>query len=302
MLPVMASGSPSNRLPADIWHLLGAGSIGTLAASRLLAAGFDVRLIGRHGQSLQRRLHWPDGSQRVLILPEAGAEPVRHLLLAVKAGDTLLALQPLLSRLAAGAEILRLQNGMGSLDEVSLPESVRVLHLVTTDGAWRAGEDIHVVAENATLIGDGGMGNAVKAPPHWLSALLPHWPGLQWCQDIERAQWQKLAVNAVINPLTALYRCRNGELLDGGEREQKMAVLAAEVDQLLSVRYPDWPMDTLARSRQIARQTAANTSSMLADVLAGRETELPFINGYLLRQAQRLGLSLPAHQSLTCQL
>ncbi|MDF1630651.1 MAG: 2-dehydropantoate 2-reductase [Alcanivoracaceae bacterium] len=284
-------------MPADIWHLIGAGSMGALAASRLLAAGFDVRVISRHGQPLQRRLLAADGSQHAVTLPAAGDEPIRRLLVAVKAGDTRLALQPLLPRLCLDAQILRLQNGMGSLDEVPLPASVRVLHLVTTDGAWRHAEDIHVVAENSTLIGDGG-----DTPPDWLAGLLPHWPGLRWCQDIDRAQWQKLAVNAVINPLTALYRCRNGELLDGAECEQKMAELASEVDQLLSACYPDWPMDTLQRSRDIARQTAANTSSMLADVLAGRETELRFINGYLLRQAQRLGLALPAHQSLTCQL
>lgn len=298
MLPVTASESPSRRLPADdVWHLIGAGSIGTLAASRLLVAGFDVRVISRHGQPAQRRLYWPDGRERAVTLSAAADEPIRRLLVAVKAGDTRQALQPLLPRLAVQAEILRLQNGMGSLHDVALPETVRVLHLVTTDGAWRSAADIHVVAENTTLIGDGG-----NAPPDWLTSLLPHWPGLQWCQDIERAQWQKLAVNAVINPLTAVYRCRNGELLDGGEREQRMVVLAAEVDMLLSACYPDWPMDTLQRSRDIARQTAANTSSMLADVLAGRETEIRFINGYLLAEAQRKSLSLPAHEALTCQL
>lgn len=284
-------------MPADVWHLIGAGSMGTLAASRLIAAGLDVRVIGRHGQPLQRRLHWPNGTQQLLTLPAAGDEPILHLLVAVKAGDTRLALQPLLPRLAPQAEILRLQNGMGSLDDLPLPASLRVLHLVTTDGAWRDAQQIHVVAENRTLIGDGG-----NTPPPWLTRLQPHWPGLQWCQDIDRAQWQKLAINAVINPLTALYRCRNGELLDGGEREQQMAALAAEVDQFLSARFANWPGDTLARSREIARQTAANTSSMLADVLAGRETEIRYINGYLLAQARALGLSLPVHESLTCRL
>jgi 2-dehydropantoate 2-reductase len=81
-----------------------------------------------------------------------------------------------------------------------------------------------------------------------------------------------------------------------------MAALAAEVDQVLSAYYSDWPMDTLARSCDIAEQTAANTSSMLADVLAGRSTELSYINGYLLKQAKRAGLFLPAHQSLTHRL
>lgn len=304
---MIVSASPSNLLPAKVWHLLGAGSIGTLAAQRLLAAGYQVRSINRQQAELQRTLHWPDGRQHSFSLPAATAdEPIHRLLLAVKAGDTRTALEPLLPRLilprqGTHADILLLQNGMGALHEIALPASLNIFHLVTTDGAWRRDDQVHVVAENHTLM---GVEEAISesSPPAWLEQLQPHWPGLQWCEDIELAQWRKLAINAVINPLTALYRCRNGELLDGAERQQHMAELATEVDQVLAARYPDWPMDTLARSCDIAQQTAANTSSMLADVLAERPTELRYINGYLLDQAKRLGLSLPAHQSLTLRL
>ena len=270
--------------------------MGSLAAARLLAAGFSLQLISRDRQPASRQLHWPDGQTSTLHLAADNGQPIRHLVVAVKAGDTLTAIRPLLARLHPQADILRLQNGMGTLDGLALPATVRCFHLVSTDGAWRAGERIQVVAQNRTLIGDGGQ------PPVWLEALQRHWPGLIWSADIERAQWQKLAVNALINPLTALYRCRNGELLDGGEREQRMNVLAAEADQLLFRLYPDWPADTLARSTGIAQQTAANTSSMLADVLAGRPTEIQFINGYLLRRAGQLGMALPAHQALLTEL
>ena len=270
--------------------------MGSLAAARLLAAGISLRLISRDHQSACRQLHWPDGQTSVINLVAAGDEPIRHLVVAVKAGDTAAAIKPLLSRLHPQAEILLLQNGMGSLDGLSLPATVRCLHMVSTDGAWRDAEHIQVVAQNRTLIGDGGEA------PAWLANLQPHWPGLIWTVDIERAQWQKLSVNAVINPLTALYRCRNGELLDAGEREQRMKVLAEEADGLLRRLYPDWPADTLARSREVARQTAANTSSMLADVLAGRPTEIQFINGYLLRRAGQSGLTLSAHQALLTEL
>jgi 2-dehydropantoate 2-reductase len=287
----MASASLNNRLPDNLWHLLGAGSMGSLAAWRLQQAGKTVRVIRSAQLSLQRTLHWPDGRQVSLSLPAAGDEPIARLLVAVKAGATRAAVAPLLSRLVANASVLRLQNGMGSLDGLSLPPSARLCHLVTTDGAWRDGEQIHVVAENQTLIGDGSA-----AAPDWLAGLIPHWPGLRWCEDIERAQWSKLAINAVINPLTAGYRCRNGELLDGGEREQQMAALAAEVDAVLARILADWPGDTLARSREVALQTAANTSSMLADVLAARPTEIDFINGYLLGRAGALGMDLPSHR------
>lgn len=296
MLPTTARELSSKPSAAEVWHLLGAGSMGSLAAARLLAAGFSLRLISRDRQPARRQLHWPDGHSSTILLAADNGQPIHHLVVAVKAGDTRAAIQPLLPRLHPQADILRLQNGMGTLDDLPLPKEVRCLHLVSTDGAWRAGEQIHVVAQNRTLIGDNGQ------PPVWLDALRRHWPGLVWSADIERAQWQKLAINAVINPLTALYRCRNGELLDAGEREQWMKVLAEEADQLLCRLYPDWPADTLARSREVARQTAANTSSMLADVLAGRTTEIAFINGYLLRRAGQFGLTLPAHQALLTRL
>ncbi|MFN3714003.1 MAG: ketopantoate reductase family protein [Alcanivoracaceae bacterium] len=287
----MASASLSSRLPDNLWHLAGAGSMGSLAAWRLQQAGMTVRVIRPTALSLQRTLHWPDGRQVSLSLPSAGDEPIARLLVAVKAGDTHDAVTPLLPRLGASASVLRLQNGMGSFDGVALPASARLFHLVTTDGAWRQGEQIHVVAENQTLIGDGS-----PLPPPWFAELAPYWPGLRWCEQIERAQWAKLAINAVINPLTAGYHCRNGELLDGAGREQQMAALAAEVDAVLGQMFADWPGDTLARSREVAQQTAANTSSMLADVLAARSTEIAFINGYLLRRADALGIDLPAHR------
>ena len=257
--------------------------MGSLAAARLLAAGFSLRLISRDRQPARRQLHWPDGHCSTIQLAADNDETIRHLVIAVKAGDTLMAIQPLLSRLHPQAEILRLQNGMGTLDGLSLPAASRCLHLVSTDGAWRDAEQVRVVAQNRTLIGDGS-----QTAPDWLAVLQPHWPGLSWRADIERAQWQKLAVNAVINPLTASYRCRNGELLDGGERERRMKVLADEADQLLCRLYPDWPVDTLARSREIAQQTAANTSSMLADVLAGRHSEIQCINGFLAQGKSRM--------------
>lgn len=281
-----------NNLSAvePLWHIVGVGSLGTLAASRVLAAGFSLRVISRQ-PSVQRTILWPDGRHWQSTLTPAADESIQRLIVAVKAGDTAAALAPLLPQLDPHCHILRLQNGMGSLDTISLPPQARRFHLLTTDGAWREGNQVHVVAENCTLIGDG-----LSQPPSWFMSLAAYWPGLQWCEDIDRAQRQKLAVNAVINPLTALYGCHNGALLDGGPREAAMQALAEEVDAVLARMDESWPMDTLARSRQVAANTAANTSSMLADVQAGRTTEIDYINGYVLRLAAAQGMALPAHQ------
>lgn len=280
------------------WHLLGLGAIGTLAASRLLAAGHNVSVMPHQPASVvSRTLLRPHQPPLTLSLPCAGDEPVARLLLTVKAADTATALMPWLSHLTPGCELVCLQNGMGTLEGIELPTDINVIYASTTDGAWRDGDRIQVVAENDTL-----MGNDQPRAPDWFASLVASWPGLHWQADMTRARWRKLAVNAVINPLTARYRCRNGELLDGGERQQHMALLAGEVDALCARLLPGWDCDTLARSQQVAAQTAANTSSMLADVLAGRGTEIDYINGFLLRRAVEAGLDLPTHRHILAEV
>lgn len=282
----------------NVWHLLGLGSLGTLSASRLLNAGEQVRVLPRTpAKVISRTLLRPQQPPLTLTFSCAGQESIERLLISVKGPDTRAALAPWLPRLAPEATVICLQNGMGAIDDAGLPSTLRVIHAVTTDGAWRDADQIRVVAENETLIGDDST-----KPPDWLPDLQPFWPGLAWCNDITRARWRKLAVNAVINPLTALYRCKNGELLDNGERQQAMLQLAREVDQLATTLFADWTADTPSRSEAVARTTANNTSSMLADVQAGRETEIHFINGYLLRQAKDTGVTLPAHENIVATL
>ena len=277
----------------DGWHLLGAGSMGSLAATRFIDAGFTVRLAGTTPASQVRHLHWPDGHQRSLLLEADPTKPIKHLIVATKAADTARALYPLLPRLSNELTLVRLQNGLGSLDKFALPERTRLVEVVTTSGAWREQQTIHVVAENDTLFGDGS-----DSPPGWFAALEKAWPGLRWSADIHHQQLLKLSVNAVINPLTALHDCTNGSIADDPRLQEEARALATEVDLILAALAPDWPGDSATRSFQVARQTAGNTSSMRADLRAGRITEIDFINGWLLRQARNSGIPAPLNQAI----
>ncbi len=104
--------------------------------------------------------------------------------------------------------------------------------------------------------------------------------------------------NALINPLTGLHDLPNGALLDDPVLHRRMAELATEADALLTRLDPGWPGDSLPRVEAIARATAGNTSSMRADMQRGAPTEIDAINGWLLDQAARLGLALPAHRAI----
>ncbi len=116
--------------------------------------------------------------------------------------------------------------------------------------------------------------------------------------DILPALWQKLAVNAVINPLTALHQCKNGEL-SLPHYSAAIGLLLQEFVQVATASGQDFSLDAIqSRVIQVINQTAENYSSMQQDFAKGRRSELDYITGFLLRQAEQYQLQLPAHQAL----
>jgi 2-dehydropantoate 2-reductase len=108
--------------------------------------------------------------------------------------------------------------------------------------------------------------------------------------------YRKLLINAVINPLTAIWRIPNGGLLASGERMKLMRELydeAVAVYDACGIVHENGTWDSIIG---VCRATSGNTSSMLADVLAARATEIRWINGSIVEMAERSGLAVPLHR------
>ena len=166
------------------------------------------------------------------------------------------------------------------------------MEAVTTSAVKGQHPDHTVVAENATWLGGS------TAPPAWFAALTEHWPDLHWEDDIRPRQWHKLVANAVINPLTALYDVPNGRISADPALREQATQLCEEADQVLRQLDPAWPGHSLDNVLTVARATAGNTSSMRADRQRGAQTEIDAINGWLVQQADRLGLAVPANRKV----
>jgi 2-dehydropantoate 2-reductase len=113
-------------------------------------------------------------------------------------------------------------------------------------------------------------------------------------------QLEKLAVNCIINPLSVLLDARNGSILYNYALTRTMRLLLAEISLVfrslpelqfipnVASRFDPGRLETLVVS--VAQKTKDNVSSMLADVRAGRATEIDYINGWVVRRGEELGV------------
>lgn len=175
--------------------------------------------------------------------------------------------------------IVFLQNGMGHIDfiqNLSAPVAVGVME----HGA---------IKNHDTLVRHTGRGKLNIAPltmnqeevEQWRQALSTKWFPIYIEKDWFNMLALKLIVNAVINPITALFQVRNGEIIENPYLMNLAKQLCGEVSQVLHLSYEhQWE-----RIAQIAYSTRQNISSMAKDIEEQRQTEVEAILGYLLTQA-----------------
>lgn len=267
--------------------ILGMGAIGTLMAWHWRQ--HSVCVLGRTpGTSCHRQLTLLDQTTQTFTLPSWQEEALDWLVVTTKATQTLDALAPWQGQLKQVKRLLLLQNGMGQQEEVEQWLQHHQLTCdvwlgISTEGAFRSSsEQVVYAGEGQTVIGP------VQAQ-YASSVTLP--PRLQRVDNIQQRQRDKLAINAILNPLTGHLRCHNGELVNNPDYQPQLLALATEVQSLY--QHIGWYQDSpsvpnlIERSQQVATATARNKSSTLQDILAERPTELPYICGYLLDIAQQ---------------
>lgn len=176
---------------------------------------------------------------------------------------------------------LMLQNGFGSLE---LAESSLGIGVVGGGVIYFGSER---VAPNKVIYYGGnavifGVRRGFSAKLLELAGVLSR-SGLdaRVVADIDFYRWLKLALNSVVNPLTAIARARNGIVLTEEGRVLARRILEEvaraagkfgyhfDVDRLLSY---------VLRNAEI---TSNNLSSMAQDVISGRPTEVDYINGFV---------------------
>lgn len=282
--------------------IVGTGALGVLFAARLARAGHRVTMLGTWKEgiaALQQqgaRLIDADGNEGRFKV-HATDDPrkcagAKYALVLVKAWQTERAANQLKDCLADDGLAVTLQNGLGNYETLAnVLESNRVALGSTTTGAT-------LVAPGVARAGGEGVVSMQRHPSlnPIEAALTSAMFNVHLVEDAQSLVWGKLVINAAINPLTALLRVPNGELLNRPSAREMMGELARETAEVAHAEKIKLPFDDpVAMAEEVARKTAANQSSMLQDVLRSAPTEIDAICGAAVRAGQKHGIETPAN-------
>ena len=291
--------------------VVGAGAMGSLFGGLLAEAGHEVWLFDI----------WQDHIQVVtqnglVIEDEAKARQIRLnavdapekignselVLVFVKSTQTASAAETASKLLGNSGLVLTLQNGMGNAEIIS--EYIRPDRII-----------VGTTAHGATMLRAGKIRHAGKGPTimgMWAgdekdykiarqTAAIFKQAGIKTTavEDVRTVIWDKLLVNVGINAITALSGITNGQILDLESTRELSHLAVQEAVAVAQAQGVEIREDPMAHVFQVAVATAPNRSSMGQDVDHQRPTEIGSINGFVVREAHRLGLSVPVNQALT---
>jgi 2-dehydropantoate 2-reductase len=288
--------------------IIGLGAMGSLFGAYLCPHA-DVTLLGEWPEQLTAlreeglRLETADG-RITFCHPYATNDlsqvsPVDLALILVKSPKTESAANVARQVLKPDGLVLTLQNGLGNLEKLTAVLGTKQAVLgVTSAGATMVGPGYVRVA---------GLGHTYLAGQPDTAVTLPQIATLfrqagfptDLTDNPDSLAWGKLAVNAGINPLTALLRVPNGYLAEHAAAQAIMAQAAQEVAavaQALGIILPY--ADAAQRALEVVQATPTNYSSMLQDVLRQEPTEIEAISGAVVAYGRDLHIPTPANQVL----
>jgi len=286
------------------WFIAGQGAIGSFCAANLERLDGNYQPISR-SDGTAKRFVW--GEQTVSLKAPVRLEhlsEIQNLLVPLKAYDVIPFLTRVIPHLARRANVVLCHNGMGTLEAAAdlLPQSCALYFCTTSNGAYKKGQDIVLAGQGETYWNriDTAQPSSVHAnpPPLTNSDFQALFGQAKRKAELNELLWRKLLINCVINPLTAIHNIKNGELIE----EKFQPTICALMQEFLAVAATQGWILRIDQAQQVVRQviiaTGANTSSMLQDVRASRQTEIDYINGYVADLAQNLAISCPVNLAL----
>ena len=290
--------------------IVGPGAMGCLFAAFLSKSKAEVWLLDRNKERARLldeqgiTLEGVSGNWQAKVRASAQAGEIGKadlVIICVKSYDTKEAAESAKALIDENSIVITLQNGIGNIEVLSeVVGTEKVIGGVTNLGSTVLGPGrIRHAGKGETVIGriDGKIPVQLREVREIFNKC-----GLETriSRDIKGLLWSKLIINVGINALTCITALNNGRLVEfEGTRQILRDAVTEAVKVVKKKRIKLIYDDPLAKVEAVCEATSSNVSSMLADVLNKRRTEIDFINAVIVRQGQSMGIPTPVNWVLT---
>jgi len=280
--------------------VLGAGAIGSLYGAKL-AAKNDVTLVARakHVDAINANGLHVEGLESHIVrvravtaLEKIGRDAL--VLVTTKVADTAAALATIAPLVRDDTTIVSLQNGLDSerIARRALGSRGVVLRGITQFGAtFKSAGVIEFMARGYTLLEKHERSDRIA--PVLNDAELD----CRISQNIARDIWHKLAINCVVNPITAILGCEVGGIANPQLDPLKELVIR----ECLAVAATQGVVldENLKQEIDDFFRPSHNIASMLQDLRRHRATEIDYLNGAVVALGARHNVASPVNAALT---
>lgn len=307
--------------------VVGCGAIGGVVASHLLATGQSVSVLttnraigdalGQHGFRTQSEaLTEPIPADEVLFDPGAASHAFDYVLLAVQPPQVREAAQSIVEKLSPEARVVCFQNGLCEELVAPIVGAERVIGAVVAWGASMTGpgEYVRTSAGGFTL---GRLDGTRDEPLETLGRLLEAVGPVEITANLSGVRWSKLGINCAVSTLGTISGGCLGPVLK--QRHARRLALEIITEAVQVARAEGVRLEKVAGTLDLAwlalspgEATASGSSSlvakhalilavgaryrklrssMLAAIERGRPPAVDFLNGEIVRRAERHGIS-----------
>lgn len=288
--------------------MVGAGSVGGFVGAHLAHAGVDVSFLlrPRTCEAIRSRgLTVRSGNTSFTVHPPVATDLSELttpdvIMLGVKCYDLDEVIQQIRPILTQDTVIVTFQNGIDTEERLMAAfEGDRVvpgvIYIYTRIA--EAGVIDHLARGQVTIGELSGDTNTQRITA--LRDLFSNTPiPCKVSRNIIRVKWEKMCWNVVFNPLTVLLNDSVAKALDHDDTLALITDIVKEtilIAEKFGVVLPPETPDTVVTATQAVRDIH---TSMFDDWKAGRQTEIEYLNGYLVRHARAFGVPVPVNETL----
>lgn len=307
--------------------VIGAGAVGGITAALMKKDGYDVEIVSKHPdyalliKEKGLSVSGASGNLKVKMPAYASISEVKKkkdlILLATKATDMIEAAEEIKDILKENGSVISMQNGICVDDLATVLGMSRVIGCITGWGATMDSQGELTM----TSSGDFIIGYPVKQPDdylksigHVLSSVVP----VKLTDNLMGHLYAKLIINSCITSLGAICGLYLGEMLSKKKVRKifieiiREAVLVADKMNIrLEIFGDKLDFNKFIKGNNFIAELRRHIfimvigfryrklkSSSLQSLERGKPTEVDYLNGYVVRNGERLKIDVPVNKAI----